>query len=80
MASSNFSQLILSTGLSINTPTKTSAGAVATDGTIDSTGEMNMKGKNSNPAITAVNHTNLRRFFDVFQAPYCPKNCCLKER
>jgi len=54
MASSSLSQLMFITGFIINTPTITSTGAVATAGTMESKGEKNMNGINSNPAITAV--------------------------
>ena len=54
MASSREAQLILRTGFNINTPTSISAGAVAIIGTIESKGDKNMKGINSNPATKAV--------------------------
>ncbi len=54
IASSNFDQLIFRTGFIIKTPTKIKAGEVAIDGTTDRSGEKNIKGKNNNPATTAV--------------------------
>src|SRR5690349_1893205 len=54
MASSSFDQLIFVTGCTINTPTSTSAGAVAMAGTIDNSGAKNKKGKNNNAPVIAV--------------------------
>ena len=54
MASSMVTQFIFRTGFSINTPTSISAGAVAIIGTMESSGDRNMKGINNMPATRAV--------------------------
>ena len=54
MASSGFPQLILVRGRIINDPTKTKAIELAMDGITESKGEKNRKGRNNNPAVTAV--------------------------
>lgn len=54
IASSSLFQFILITGFIMNTPTSTKAGAVAMAGMIESIGEKNIKGRNNNPATTAV--------------------------
>ena len=53
MASSSLFQFIFLTGVIINTPTRTRAGAVAMVGTTDRSGEKNMNGKK--PQIFILN-------------------------
>ena len=54
IASSNWCQWILPIGSIMNTPTRISAGAVAMDGTSDSSGARNRNGRKQSATTTAT--------------------------